>query len=113
MLIDKIAPVALWREAEAAGVFKGAPVDLQDGYIHFSTAEQTLETAAKHFHGQIDLLLIAIEADALGPSLKWEVSRGGQLFPHLYGELPVSSARSVASIPIKADGSHDFTGLLG
>ncbi len=112
MLIYKIAPAALWREAEAAGVFTGAPVDLQDGYIHFSTAEQTVETAAKHFRGQVDLLLIAIEADQLGPALKWEVSRGGQLFPHLYGTLPVSAAASVSSIPIKPDGFHDFTGLI-
>ena len=112
MLIYKIAPAAQWRQAEASGTFAGAPVDLQDGYIHFSTAEQTVETAAKHFAGQDDLLLIAIEADALGPALKWEVSRGGQLFPHLYGALPVASAKSVAPIPLRPNGSHDFAGLL-
>ena len=110
--IYKIAPTSLWREAEKAGVFTGAPVDVQDGFIHFSTAEQTRETAAKHFRGQSDLLLIAVEAEALGDKLKWEPSRGGQLFPHLYEPMKLDAVRSVAVIPMHADGSHDFTGLL-
>jgi uncharacterized protein (DUF952 family) len=82
-LIYKICPRALWQEAERDGVFRGAPVDRTDGYIHFSTAAQARETAAKHFAGQTDLLLLAVEAEALGLALKWEPSRGGALFPHL------------------------------
>jgi uncharacterized protein (DUF952 family) len=111
-LIYKIAPTDLWRSAEAAGVFAGAPVDLADGFIHFSTAAQTRETAAKHFRGQADLLLIGVDTEALGDRLKWEPSRGGQLFPHLYEPMRLSAVRSVAAIPMNPDGSHDFTGLL-
>ncbi|MFC7054338.1 DUF952 domain-containing protein [Hansschlegelia quercus] len=106
--IYKITPEAPWREAEAAGVFAGAPVDLADGYIHFSTASQARETAAKHFAGQDDLLLVAIDAAALGTALKWEPSRGGALFPHLYGPLPLSAVRSVSPLPLAPDGAHVF-----
>ncbi|MBE7220223.1 MAG: DUF952 domain-containing protein, partial [Caulobacteraceae bacterium] len=76
-LVYKIAPAALWRQAEAAGAFRGAPVDLADGFIHFSTAAQARETAAKHFAGQSDLVLVAVEVAALGDALRWEPSRGG------------------------------------
>lgn len=75
-LIYKICPRALWREAEAAGQFTGAPIDRQDGFIHFSTAAQVAETAARHFAGQDDLLLVAVEAEALGDGLRYEPSRG-------------------------------------
>ncbi|MDE2362279.1 MAG: DUF952 domain-containing protein [Hyphomicrobiales bacterium] len=111
-LIYKILSRQAWEAAGKAGVFTGAPVDVADGYIHFSTAAQVAETAAKHFGGQADLLLVAVEADALGPDLKWEASRGGALFPHLYAPLPVGRAVSVAALPLRADGRHDFTGLL-
>ena len=111
-LVYKIVPESLWRAAEKTGVFAGAPVDLADGFIHFSTAGQTEETAAKHFAGQRDLLLVAVEAEDFGPAMRWEVSRGGALFPHLHGPLQVSSARAVDPIPLTADGRHDFTGLL-
>ena len=107
-LVYKIAPAALWREAEAAGVFRGAPVDLADGFIHFSTAGQARETAARHFAGQGDLLLIAVEAAALGEALRWEPSRGGALFPHLYGPLPMGAVRRVDPLPLGADGLHAF-----
>ena len=110
--IYKIVPESLWRAAEASGVFAGAPVDLADGFIHFSTASQTRETADKHFAGQTNLLLVMVEAEAFGAALKWEPSRGGALFPHLYAPLPTTSARSVAAIPVGADGRHDFSGLL-
>lgn len=100
MLIFKIATRAQWQQAEAAGTFAGAPVDLRDGYIHFSTAEQLDETLAKHFAGQTELLLIAVEADTLGDALRWEVSRGGALFPHLYAPLPITAAVSVTEIGI-------------
>ncbi len=107
-MIFKICPAGLWREAEASGAFRGAPVDLADGYIHFSTAEQARETAAKHFAGMTDLLLIATDEAALGPALRWEPSRGGALFPHLYGPLPLSAVAWVKPLPLGADGAHDF-----
>lgn len=107
-LVYKICPRPLWREAEAQGVFRGAPVDLADGYIHFSTAEQAAETAARHFAAQDDLLLIAVAAEALGEALRFEPSRGGALFPHLYGELPLSAVRSVVELLLGADGRHVF-----
>lgn len=107
-LIYKIASAALWAEAERQGVLSGAPVDLQDGFIHFSTAAQAPETAARHFAGQQGLVLVAVDATALGPALKWEPSRGGALFPHLYGPLPLSAVRWTAPLPIGADGAHAF-----
>jgi len=112
MLIYKIATRAQWAAAQHAGVFSGAPVDLADGYIHFSTARQVGETLAKHFAGQRDLLLVTVEAEPLGDALRWEVSRGGALFPHLYAVLPVSAARSVQDIPVDEDGRHVLAGLI-
>ena len=106
--IYKICPETLWREAENAGRFDGAPVDHADGFIHFSTAEQAVKTAARHFAGQGGLLLIAIDAVALGPALKYEVSRGGALFPHLYAPLPLSAVAWVKPLPLGADGHHVF-----
>ena len=108
--IYKIAPATLWREAERAGAFTGAQVDLADGFIHFSTAEQVRETAARHFAGQADLVLAAIDADALGPALRYEPSRGGALFPHLYGTLPLSAVRWVKPLPLGPAG-HVFPEL--
>ncbi|SFM43974.1 DUF952 domain-containing protein [Methylobacterium pseudosasicola] len=105
-LIYKICPRALWREAEAVGRFTGAPVDYADGFIHFSTAEQTAETASRHFAGQDDLLLIAVEAESLGSALVYEPSRGGALFPHLYGDLPLTAVASVEAMPLGQDGQH-------
>jgi uncharacterized protein (DUF952 family) len=109
--VYKIAPVALWRAAEAAGRFDGAPVDLADGFIHFSTAGQVRETAARHFAGQDDLVLAAIDAAALGEALKFEPSRGGALFPHLYGPLPLDAVKWTAPLPCGPDGTHDFPEL--
>ena len=107
-LIYKICSRALWQEAERDGVFRGAPVDHADGYIHFSTAAQAAETAAKHFAGQGDLVLVAVDAEALGPALKWEPSRGGALFPHLYGELARDAVHWVKPLPLGQDGRHKF-----
>lgn len=98
--IYKICSEALWRAAERAGSFTGAPVDLADGYIHFSTAAQARETAAKHFAGQDDLLLIAVDPARLGPALRHEPSRGGALFPHLYASLDPRQVRWVAPLPL-------------
>lgn len=110
-LIYKIVPRPLWQEAEDGGSFAGAPVDLADGYIHFSTAAQLRETAAKHFAGQQDLLLVAVDAAALGEALRWEPSRGGALFPHLYAALPVAAALWVRPLPVGTDGHHRFPEL--
>ncbi|MCJ2129058.1 DUF952 domain-containing protein [Methylobacterium sp. E-045] len=107
-VIYKICPRALWREAEEAGRFAGAPIDIADGFIHLSTADQVAETAARHFANVSDLLLIGIEAEALGEALRYEPSRGGALFPHLYGDLPVDAVRSVVELPIGPDGRHVF-----
>ncbi len=96
MHIYKVCPRPLWLEAQAAGIFTGAPIDHRDGYIHFSTAEQLAETAARHFAGQPDLVLLTIEADHLGDALKFEPSRGGALFPHLYAPLPLAAVIAVA-----------------
>lgn len=111
-LLYKIAAIALWEEAKAKGVFTGAPIDLADGYIHFSTKDQAEETARKWFSGQNDLLLIAADPASLQDQLRWEPSRGGALFPHLYGPLPLSAVKSVHPLPLKPDGSHDFSGLF-
>jgi uncharacterized protein (DUF952 family) len=105
-LIYKICPAPLWREAERAGAFRGSPVDIADGFIHFSAAGQVAETAARHFAGQRDLVLVAVDAEALGPALKWEPSRGGALFPHLYAPLDTRLAVSVAPMPVGDDGRH-------
>lgn len=111
-LIYKISPAKDWREAEVEGRFSGAPVDLADGFIHFSAADQVRETAAKHFAGQHGLVLVAVEAEALGEGLKWEPSRGGALFPHLYGELDMAAVRWVRELPLGADGAHLFPEAL-
>jgi len=107
-LVYKIATMTQWRAAEAEGRFDGAPIDLADGYIHFSSAETVRETAARHFAGQDDLLLVAVEAEKLGPALKWEVSRGGALFPHLYAPLALADVAWTQPLPRGADGRHRF-----
>jgi uncharacterized protein (DUF952 family) len=111
--IYKICPAPLWRAAEKAGVFAGAPVDLADGFIHFSTAAQVAETAARHFAGRDDLLLVSVDEAALGEALKYEVSRGGALFPHLYADLPLSAVLWTRPIPVGADGLHRLLDLDG
>jgi len=110
-LIFKICPSELWREAESTGSFAGAPLDRKDGFIHFSTAAQARETAAKHFSGQPGLVLVAVEAEALGEELRFEVSRGGDLFPHLYAPLPLTAVRWVRPLPLGRDGRHVFPAL--
>jgi uncharacterized protein (DUF952 family) len=109
--IYKICEQDAWRAAEAAGAFAGSDVDLRDGFIHFSTAAQVAETAAKHFAGQSGLMLIAADGDALGPALKWERSRGNDLFPHLYGPLPLSAVRWARPLPDEVDGRRAFPEL--
>jgi len=91
--IYKICERTAWRLAEQTGTFRGAEADLRDGFIHFSTATQLAGTLAKHFFGRRELLLVAIDAEVLGAALKWEPSRGGELFPHLYAALPLTAVR--------------------
>ena len=108
MLIYKILTADQWTALDDAGETAGAPVDLADGYIHFSTAEQAAETAAKHFAGQSGLMLAAVEVDALGDALKWEPSRGGALFPHLYAALKRADVVWAKPLPVGDDGAHVF-----
>ncbi len=109
--IYKIVTDVAWREAQQAAVFLGAAIDLQDGYIHFSTTGQVEETAARHFAGQAGLCLVAVDTAALGDALKYEPSRGGALFPHLYAPLDLSTVRWVKPLPLDPSGRHLFPGL--
>jgi len=107
--IYKIVPADLWRTAEAEGRFAGSPVDARDGFIHFSTAAQVRETAARHFAGVAGLLLVEVSGATLaGLDLRWEPSRGGSLFPHLYGDLPLDAVRAVRPLPLDGAGRHVF-----
>ena len=112
-LIFKIVASGEWRNAERAGSFAGAEVDRADGYIHFSTAAQAAETAAKWFAGRDGLTLVAVDAAALAPDLRWEPSRGGALFPHLYARLPMSAVVWSRPLKLGPDGRHDFGSLEG
>lgn len=107
MLIYKIFRAEEWAALQAHGETRGAPVDLADGFVHFSTAEQAAETAAKHFTGADGLVLLAIDADGLDDALKWDVSRGGALFPHLYRVLRLSDVLWAKPLPL-VDGAHRF-----
>jgi uncharacterized protein (DUF952 family) len=98
-LIYKILPRAEWDAATATGRFDGSAIDLKDGFIHFSAGDQWAETLRLHFAGQQGLVLVAVDADRLGDALKWELSRGGALFPHLYGPLDPALAVSVIPLP--------------
>ena len=106
--IYKICTADEWRRAFADGVFRGSPADLRDGFVHFSTAEQMAETAARYFAGRVDLVLVAFDDVALGPGLRYEPSRGGDLFPHLYGPLDPATALWVEPLALGGDGAHVF-----
>jgi uncharacterized protein (DUF952 family) len=109
--IYKICPASAWREAERQGVYHGSADDVRDGFIHFSSAAQVAETARKHFFGQTGLLLIEVNADALGDALRWERSRNDELFPHLYRDLDIGAVTGVHDIRARPDGSHDIPEL--
>jgi uncharacterized protein (DUF952 family) len=111
MVVYKIVATEEWAQAEAAGAFTGAAIDRADGFIHFSTAEQAPETAAKWFAGRGDLTLAAVDAEALGDDLRWEPSRGGALFPHLYAALPMSAVLWSRPLALRQDGAHVFGSL--
>jgi uncharacterized protein (DUF952 family) len=97
-----------WRAAQASGSYPGSSQDKADGFIHFSARAQVKESAAKHRAGQTGLVLLAVDPDKLGPALKWEASRGGLLFPHLYGALPTAAVVSADDLPLDSDGLHVF-----
>ncbi|HZP68331.1 MAG TPA: DUF952 domain-containing protein [Pseudolabrys sp.] len=107
----KICPVELWRESERTGVFLGSDVDRRDNFIHFSTAAQVEETAARHFAGEDNLLLVSVDPAKLGDALRWEPSRGGALFPHLYGHLALTAVSRVEPLSLGPDGRHVFPPL--
>jgi uncharacterized protein (DUF952 family) len=110
----RILSAADWESARAGSAFRGSAHDERDGYIHLSAAHQVLETAAKHYAGKADLVLLYIPVAALAEpagALRWEASRGGDLFPHLYGELRVSAVQRVEPLPLGADGKHRFPAL--
>lgn len=109
--IYKICERAEWRTAEQAGTFRGSAVDVRDGFIHFSSAAQVTETAARHFAGQTDLMLVAVDAVALGSALQWERSRHDDLFPHLYAPLPLSAVRWVRPLADEVEGKREFPEL--
>ena len=107
MVIYKIFRAEEWAQLRRDGNTAGAPIDLADGYVHFSTATQAAETAAKHFAGQDGLMLVAVDTDRLGDDLKWEVSRGDALFPHLYRRLSMEDVLWAQPLPLEA-GTHQF-----
>ena len=104
-LIYKICSHDAYRVFSKTGVFPGMPVDIKDGYVHFSTAAQLAETLRLHFAGQGDVVVFAVRTDALGEGLRWEPSRGGQLFPHLYGDLSISAVGEYASVSVDPEGN--------
>jgi len=97
-----------WEAAQAQGVYQGSSQDAADGFIHFSTGAQVKASAAKHRAGQDGLVLLTVDATRLGPALRWEPARGGQLFPHLYGALPLDAVSRVDDLPLDGDGRHVF-----
>ena len=107
MLVYKIFCRSEWDDLVAAGRTVGAPIDITDGYIHLSTPAQVAETASKHFAGQRDLVLVAVDTEALGSEVKWETSRGGALFPHLYRPMVMADVVWDKSLPLGAAG-HIF-----
>lgn len=104
-VIYKICSQSEWRTARQSGAYEGSPDDARDGFIHFSTATQLKGTLAKHFAGQADLVLVAVDGAVLSDDLKWEKSRGGDLFPHLYRPLATSEAKNVTDLPL-VGGKH-------
>ncbi|HYP88862.1 MAG TPA: DUF952 domain-containing protein [Polyangiaceae bacterium] len=106
-IIYRLLAAEAWQQAQLAGSFVGSEHDVRDGFIHFSTATQVAETAARHYAGQAGLLLLSVSAPALGDALRWEPSRGGALFPHLYGALPLSAVTRVDELTLSG-GKHVF-----
>jgi len=112
-LIYKIADGAEFAEAQADGIYAGAPIDLKDGFIHFSTALQVADTIRLHFKGRKGLVLAAVRTADLGDALRWEPSRGGDLFPHLYGNLEMVAVDWTVGIDVDEDGNCELPDRLG
>lgn len=110
-VIYHLARESGWRDAEAGGRYEGTAEDRADGFLHFSTGSQIAESAARHRKGETDIVLVAVEAESLGDALRWEPARGGELFPHLYGSLPLESVLWSRPLPLGADGLHQFPAL--
>ena len=108
MFVYKVLTHQQWAAAVACGQFNGAAIDLADGYIHLSTASQLEETVRRHFQSQADLVIVCFETNRLGDGLRWEPSRGGDLFPHFYGDLAVTVATAMIDLPLGPDGEHKF-----
>jgi uncharacterized protein (DUF952 family) len=106
-VLYKIMSWQEWETAQEQGIYKGSEVDRRDGFIHLSAAHQVRATVKKHFLGKTDLLLLSVREEDLGQSLKWDVSRGGDLFPHIYGPLPISAVSEVTPLPL-VNGVHQF-----
>lgn len=106
--IYHICRIDEWRAAQATGFYPGSSQDKADGFIHFSGHDTVVESAATHRAGQSGLVLLSVDPDKLGPALKWEASRAGRLFPHLYGELPVSAVISIFDLALDPAGKHVF-----
>lgn len=106
--IFKVTSREVFEQSREAGSFIGMPIDRADGYVHFSTASQLAETLRLHFAGENDLVLFAVDPGPLGDALKWEASRGGALFPHLYGALPMTAVGEASPIAVEADGSVEL-----
>ena len=106
--IFHVCPADSWASAAASGAYHGSADDIRDGYLHFSTGGQVRESVAKHRAGQVGLVMLAVDPDVLGGALKWEVSRGGALFPHLYGPLPIDAVVQVTVLPLGDSGEHVF-----
>lgn len=107
-IIYKVCPITEWNAAQKTSSYGGSPIDEIDGFMHFSAPQQVRETVRRHFKGQSDLVLLTVDAEALGPALRWEPSRGGDLFPHLYGPLAVTHVSKAEPLPLGPDGAHVF-----
>lgn len=112
-MIYKLLPTAEWIDARRQGRYPGSAVDRRDGFIHFSDRSQVVETAARHFAGQTGLTLLTVDPGRLGESLRWEVSRGDALFPHLYGPLPLAAVVAAAAVPQSVPVPDAVAALLG
>ncbi|WLS45166.1 DUF952 domain-containing protein [Micromonospora profundi] len=112
-MIYKLLPTVEWDDALASGSFTGSAVDRQDGFIHLSAADQVVETARRHFTGATGLTLLSVDEQPLGDALRWEPSRGGQLFPHVYGPLPVTAVVAAQALPADTPVADAVAALLG
>ena len=112
-MIYKLLPTSEWEQAEAVGHVAGSAVDRQDGFIHLSAGDQVVETARRHFGGATALTLLTVDPAALGAELRWEPSRGGALFPHLYGPLPVTAVTEARALPVDVPAADAVAELLG